>query len=244
MRARVAFVVAVAALLTGCGGKNTASTTTGETTGPQVALKVYFYRGNALVPVTIHVPGTQAVASAAISALLAGPPAGYETAIPKGGQLDSVAVSNGVATVHFSANLDGLPRTGQGQILYTLTQFPAITSVDGKPLSAPATRDDFADLTPAAAIFVAEPKRDSTVSSPVHASGTADVFEATFVAQIWSGGKLLRTQTLTASSGTGTRGTWSATFDLPPGPARLVFYEPSAENGSHLHTAEVDLTVR
>ena len=88
------------------------------------------------------------------------------------------------------------------------------------------------------------PKRDSTVSSPVHASGTADVFEATLVAEIWSGGKLLRTQTLTASSGTGTRGTWTATFDVPPGPARLVLYEPSAENGSHLHTAEVDLTVR
>jgi hypothetical protein len=237
MRARVAFVVAVAALLTGCGGKNTASTTTGETTGPQVALKVYFYRGNALVPVTIHVPGTQAVASAAIGALLAGPPAGYETAIPKGGQLDSVAVSNGVATVHFSANLDGLPRTGQGQILYTLTQFPTITSVDG------ATRDDFADLTPAAAIFVAEPKRDSAVSSPVRASGTADVFEGTFAVDVWSGGKLLRTQTIQATSGTGTRGTWSAMIDLPPGPAKLKFYEPSAENGSHLHTAEIDLTV-
>ena len=60
------------------------------------------------------------------------------------------------------------------------------------------------------------------------------------MAEIWSGGKLLRTQTITASSGTGTRGTWSATFDLPPGPAKLVFYEPSAENGQPLHQTTVD----
>ena len=236
MRGRIAFVVLVAVLLTGCGSKNTAPTTTGTTSGPQVALKVYFYRGNALVPVTVHVPETQAVASAAIGALLAGPPAGYQTAIPAGVRLESVAVASGVATAHFSSSVSS--HTAQGQIVYTLTQFPTITSVDG------STRADFADLTPDAAIFVAEPKRDSTVSSPVHASGTADVFEATFVAEIWSGGKLLRTQTIQATSGTGTRGTWSVTFDLPPGPARLVFYEPSAENGSHLHTAEVDLTVR
>jgi hypothetical protein len=244
MRARLLFLaIVVAALLTGCGGKST-TPTTATTTGAQVALKVYFYRGNALVPVTVHVPETQAIASAAIGALLAGPPAGYETAIPADGQLESLAVSGGVATVHFTANLDRLPRTGQAQILYTLTQFPTITSVDGKPLAASVTRDDFADLTPAAAIFVAAPKRDSSVSSPVHASGTADVFEGTFAVDISSGGKLLRTQTIQATSGTGTRGTWSATIDLPPGPAKLEFYEPSAENGSHLHSTEVDLTVK
>ncbi len=179
---------------------------------------------------------TEAVASAAINALLAGPPAGYETAIPAGVRLESVAVASGIASAHFSAGVSS--HAARGQVVYTLTQFPTVTSVDG------STRAGFADLTADAAIFVAEPKRDSTVSSPVHANGTADVFEATFVAEIWSGGKLLRTQTLTASSGTGTRGTWSATFDLPPGPARLVFYEPSAENGSHLHTTEVDLTVK
>src|SRR5258705_11919686 len=102
MRARLLFLAIVAAaLLTGCGGRGPAPKTA-TTTGAQVALKVYFYRGNALVPVTVHVPETQAVASAAIGALLAGPPAGYETAIPAGGQLESLAVSSGVATVHFT----------------------------------------------------------------------------------------------------------------------------------------------
>jgi hypothetical protein len=235
MRARVTFFVVVAALLAGCGGGGTPTGTTTATTESQLALKVYFLKGNALVPVTVHVPATQAVASAAIGALLAGPPAGYETALPAGATLDSVAVANGVATAHFSK---ALSHTAQGQVVYALTQFPTITSVDG------ATRADFADLTPAAAIFVAKPIRDSAVTRPVYASGTADVFEGTFVAEIWSAGKLLRTQTITASSGTGTRGTWSAAFDLPQGPAKLVFYEPSAENGKPLHKTTVNLTVK
>ena len=236
MHGRIAFILLVVVLLTGCGSKNTAPTTTGTASGPQVALKLYFYRGNALVPVTVHVPETQAVASAAISALLAGPPPGYQTAIPAGVRLESVAVANGIATTHLSRAVSS--HTAQGQIVYTLTQFPTITSFDG------STRADFADLTPAAAIFIAEPKRDSTVASPVRVNGTADVFEGTLAVDVWSGGKLLRTQTIQATSGTGTRGTWSVSLDLPAGRARLEFYEPSAENGSHLHTAEVDLTVQ
>jgi immunoglobulin-like protein involved in spore germination/sporulation and spore germination protein len=234
MLGRVGFLVVLAALLAGCGGGGGGTSTT--TTGGQVALKVYFFRGNALVPVTVHVPETQAVAAAAIGALLAGPPAGYETAIPAGVTLQSVAVSTGVATARFVP--DKLVRAAKAQVVYTLTQFPTITSVDG------ATALDFADLTPQAAIFVAQPIRNSTVTSPVHASGTADVFEATFQAEVWSGHRLLATQTITASSGTGTRGTWSATFDLPPGPARLVFFEVSADNGARLHETSVDLTVR
>ena len=236
IRSRIVVLVLATGLLAGCGGKNTPHTTMTGTKAAQMALKVYFYRGNALVPVTVRVPHTEAVATAAVSALLAGPPHGYESAIPTGVSLESVAISNGTATVHLSST--ELSHAGLGQIVYTLASFPTITSVDG------ATRDDFADLTSNAAIFVAEPLRDSTVPAPVHASGTADVFEGTLAVDVWSGGKLLRTQTIQATSGTGTRGTWSASIDLPPGPAKLEFYEPSAENGSHLHTAEVDLTVR
>ncbi len=237
MRGRLLFVVAAATLLTGCGSKNaTPPTTTTGATGQQVALKVYFYRGNALVPVTMHVPETQGVASAALTALVAGAPSGYRSALPAGLRIESVAIAGGVATAHFSSSVPSYE--ARGQVVYTLTQFPTIRSLDGE------TRDDFADLTPDAAIFVAAPLRDSTVSSPVQLSGTADVFEGTLAVDVWSGGNLLRTQTIQATSGTGTRGTWSATIDLPPGPAKLEFYEPSAENGSHLHGTEVELVVR
>jgi hypothetical protein len=238
MRARALILLAVCAVLAGCGGKSPSGTTavTTSTNAEQMALKVYFLRDNALTPVTVHVPQTEAVATAAVGALLAGPPAGYETAIPAGTTLDSVAISNGVATARITPA--SLTRSARGQLVYTLTQFPTIRSVDG------ATRADFADLTPEAAIFVEHPARDATVTSPVHASGTADVFEGTLAVDVWSGGTRLRTQTIQASSGTGTRGTWSATIAVPPGLARLVFYEPSAENGQPLHSTEVDLTVK
>jgi Sporulation and spore germination/Immunoglobulin-like domain of bacterial spore germination len=239
MRPRAFALILSALLLAGCGTKpppkHTVSTTTAQAAG-KLSLRVYFYKGNALVPVTVKVPQTRAVAAAALTRLLAGPPPGYETAIPPHVRLESVAITHGAATAHFSAG--GFSHSAEGQIVYTLTQFPTIGSVDG------STRNDFVDLTPAALIFVASPARDSTVASPVHANGTADVFEGTFAVDVWSGGKKLRTQTINATSGSGTRGTWSATIALPPGPARLVFYAPNAENGAPLHETEVDVTVR
>jgi hypothetical protein len=197
---------------------------------------VYFYKGNALVPVTVRVPETRAVATAALSALLAGPPAGYTTAIPAGVQLRSLAVSKGIASAKLSSS--SLTHDATGQVVYTLTQFPTVTSVDG------ATRDDYADLTTLAPIFIGSPLRGATVASPVHVTGTADVFEGTIAYEVWSGTQKLRTGFITATAGTGTRGTWSGTFNVPAGPARLVFYEPSAENGQPLHETELDLTVQ
>ena len=238
MRGRFVFLTAVAAVATSCGTTGAPTTTSQTTTASQLALKVYFYRGNALVPVVVRVPDTQAVAAAALGRLFAGPPAGFTSAVPDGTQLSRIAIANGVAALDTSPAWTGMSHSAQAQIVYTLTELPEVTAVDGRP------RSDFADMTPDAAIFVAEPQRDSTVSSPVHASGTADVFEGTLAVDVWSGGKLLRTQTISASSGSGTRGSWSATLDLPPGPARLEFYEPSAENGTHLHGTEIDLTVR
>jgi Sporulation and spore germination/Immunoglobulin-like domain of bacterial spore germination len=245
IRARALAVLLLCTLVSGCGSKTSTSrtvppsTTTGAATR---SLQVYYLRGNALVPVTVSVSQTPAVATAALQKLLAGAPAGYTTAIPSGTQLESLAVSRGRATVRLST--DRLTHSAQGQIVYTLTQFPTITAVDGGPFAAPAGRTDFTDLTAQSPIYVARPARDSTTSSPVHASGTADVTEGTFAVDVWSGGRLVRTQTIQATSGTGTRGTWSATIELPPGPAKLAFYEPSAENGQHLHETTVLLTVR
>jgi len=242
MRARTIVFLLLCALLAGCGAKKHA-TSTPSTTAPNTrALQVYFLHGNELTPVTVSVSDTPAIATAALQKLLAGPSGGSSTAIPAGTQLESIAVSGGRATVRFSSNR--LTHSAEGQIVYTLTQFPTITSVDGGPFGVPANRADFADLTARSAIFVAEPQRDSTTPSPVHASGTADVFEGTLAVDVWSNGRRIRTQTIQATSGTGTRGTWKATIAVPPGPAKLDFYEPSAENGQHLHATTVALTVR
>jgi hypothetical protein len=221
-----------------------------------MAVEAYFYRGAGLVPVVVRVPKTAAVATAALEALLAGPPHGYSTAIPAGTKFKQLTVM-GFATVDFSGEFAGAPRTAQAQIVYTLTQFPTVKGVAihaaGSPVKlsngagstayTPASRGAYVDLTPDAPIFVETPKRDSTISSPVEVSGTATVFEATFALEVRAGGKLLETHTITASAGAPDRGTFTKTLDLAPGRYELVFYEPSAADGSHLHTTTVEITV-
>ena len=75
-------------------------------------------------------------------------------------------------------------------------------------------------------------------------SGTADVFEATFRARLVVG-TTSRTLTVTATSGSGTRGTFA--FSLPlsaAGDGRLVVWDASAENGAALHTVTIPLIVK
>jgi hypothetical protein len=241
MRASVAIAMILCIGAAGCGGKSSSPPTTSPTTtgGAARTVDLYYLRGNALVPLKASIPETPAIATASVQKLLEEPPSGLHTAIPPGTTLESIAVSGGRATVRFSTG--EMTHSAEGQIVYTLTQFPTITSVDGGPFETPASRSDYADLTPRAPIFVAEPQRDSSVPSPIHASGTADVFEGTLAVDVWSNGKRLRTQTIQATSGTGTRGTWSASIQVPAGPAKLVFYEPSAENGAPLHATTVEL---
>ena len=256
------------ALLVGVGavawlvlrGNGHTGTTTSSTTGAPVAtlsVETYFYLGAALVPDVVQIPKTTSVATAATRALLAGAPAGYRTALPAGAKLVTLTITAGTAHASFSRALVGLPRTAQAQIVYTLTQFPTVSRVvivaggsqlalsngAGKATLAPATRADYADLTQDAQIFVATPTRNSTVTSPVTISGTASVFEATLRLEVWTGTTMVDTQTLTATRGAPERGTFTGTVALPPGKHKLVLFEPSAKDGSHLHTTTVEITV-
>ena len=203
-----------------------------------VAVRAYFYRGSGLVPVTVRVPRTRAVARAALHALLA-PPTGYRTTLPHGAKL-GVRIAGGTATVSPSPSAR---RTAWAQVVFTLTQFPSVrrVAIGSRPA---AVRADYADLTPDALIFVESPRRDSTVTSPVAVSGTAVAFEATVALEVWRGGKLRGRLSLTASEGAPQRGRFATKLVLEPGAYRLVFYEPSAEDGSHLHTTTVDVRVR
>jgi len=268
---RLGILALTAVALTGCGGSDDSGTTSaavGTTTATTVAtteaqsdglaLKTFFYRDGALVPTTAVVKPTKEVAHAALEELLGGPPAGYESAIPKGVELETVVINDGVAVASFSGTLGAPTRRAQGQIVSALTQFPSVRGVTieaggepvllqdgaGQTLTRPATSADYGDLTSDAFIFVRTPERDSTVTSPVEASGTATVFEANIQLEIWQGDKLVGTKTITASEGAPQRGTWSARLDLPKGDVRLVFFEPSAEDGSHLHETEVRLHVQ
>jgi hypothetical protein len=252
-------LIAVAALsLAGCSGETT-STGTGESVGELMKVDAFFYREAALVPVRVEVPESEGIARAALNGLLGGPPPGYETALPQGIRLADVSIADGVATATFSSSLGAPGRQAQAQIVATLTQFSTIGAATiqiegegeiplqdgaGEVLGRPATTGDYVDLTAEAPIFVAAPRRDSTVTSPVRSHGTANVFEATFQVEIWSGRKLVRTEVITATSGTGTRGTWAKTLRLPSGRVKLVFFEASPKDGSHTNETEVFLNVR
>jgi len=137
---------------------------------------------------------------------------------------------------------DGKQGVTFAQIVYTLTQFDPTKSVvlNGKSY----TRADFEDRTPA--ILVESPLPFQAVSAPLRVTGTANTFEATFEYELLDpAGKVLSHNFVTATSGSGTRGTFDFTipFEAPNGIGKLVVYESSAADGSRIHVVEIPLTL-
>ena len=245
------------------------TTTTSQTTPQESSsVAVYFLRGEKVSPVRRTIAATPAVARTALTELLAGPTeeevaSGLRSAIPAGTALRDVSISGGVATV----DLDGTFDDGGGsasmlgrvaQIVATLTRFPTVDRVafriDGRPVEAiggegvvvdpPIGRGAIEEQTPQ--ILVESPLPGDAVASPIRLRGTANVFEATVSIDVKdeTGKVVLRTFT-TATSGTGTRGTFDTTLALPgrQGKVTVVAYEASAEDGRPLHVVEVPLTL-
>ena len=237
------------------------STTAPATTAPKLTtldLRVYFLLGDHIAVAHRNVPSTVAVARAAMVQLLAGPSpsdvaAGLSTVLPSGTTLLGVSLSNGTATVDLSSQFASgggtLSMTGRlAQVTYTLTQFPTVTGVlfelDGHPLKLlggegvivdrPATRASFDSLAPP--ILAEFPGRGWAVHSPVWVSGSANVYEAQFQAEITdSHGKVVAQQAITATSGTGTRGTFDTAIAYPStaaGPGTLSVFDLSPKDGN------------
>jgi spore germination protein GerM len=243
------------------------------------AVSVYFLRpiggtqpdhGPFIASAHRDVPATQAVARAAMNALLGGPTARergirMSTVIPAGTTLRGLTIANGIATVDLSGAFESgggtLSMTGRlAQVVYTLTQFPSaskgvVFKVDGKnvtvfggegiTLSHPQRRSDYESVTPP--IFVDNPAALSAVAgSALKATGTADVFEATFRAKLVgpaSSGTTAGPITVTATSGSGTRGRFTFNLSLAGTGAsgKLVVWDASAKDGSALHTVTIPL---
>jgi hypothetical protein len=256
MRFRGALSLAVVlVVLAGCGGgddNESAPTTVQETvtdtgtsstpTQSQVAVMVYFLRGGKVSPVQREVTGP-AVGSAAVRELLEGPAAddrGVKTAIQAGTQLDSLTIEGGVASVQLSEQ--PTDAAARAQLVYTLTQFPTVKRVDFGA-DRPFGRRAFEAETPA--VLVESPLPGESVESGFAVRGTANTFEATFNYELKdASGKVLRKNFVTATSGNGTRGTFS--FRVPyqvdsPQDGRLVVFELSAEDGSRIHQSEIPL---
>jgi len=262
-RIGVTVVVVLCLLGAGCGGKED------ETTVPETTtFAVYLLQGEKVAPVRRRVEATRGVARAALTALLDGPTeseatAGYGSTIPSGTELRGVAVADGTATVDLSSrfasgggSLSMLTRVAQ--VVYTATQFPGVERVafrlDGVPAAAiggegvivdpPVARADFEDQTPA--ILVESPLPGDTVRSPVRLRGTANVFEANIGLEVRTvDGTVLKRTFMTATSGTGTRGTFDdeVTVDAPAGPFVIFVFAPSGKDGSPLFPVELPLTL-
>ncbi len=232
-------------------------------------VRLYFVRGEKIGVAGREVTADtspEAIAEAAVAALLEGPSAtdrefGLSTAIPDGVRVNGVEFAGSTATL----DLTGAFASGGGslsmqlraaQVVCTLTQFDGIDSVsfkiDGTPtdnlggegikIGPTVGRQDFEDALPA--ILVEEPYPGQVVTSPVTASGSSNTFEATHQLEVVDPeGLIVTEQFVTATSGTGTRGTWTATVEFtnahPGRLGALIFYESSAKDGSRINIVEV-----
>jgi germination protein M len=241
---RRALVLAAAVLLlAGCGGSkhvagsttSTAPKPTATTTGTvqgQVGQDVELYlidpTDHKLYAVRRDIEPTRAVGAAALRALAED----ADSEVPPNLKL---TIENGAATVTGSE----LSPAALAQVVYTLTQFPTVKSVNGK------TRKAVESLVPA--ILVESPTAEATVASPLRVTGNANTFEATFEYDLEDeNGKVLHHDFVTATSGSGERGTFD--FTIPFHVTRqqegaLVVYESSAENGSHINVRRIPLTL-
>jgi len=243
----------------------------GGTPPPTGEVKAYFLNGEKVTPVAGAATG-KGVAAAAMELLLAGPSSkqadqGLTSAIPIRTKLNGVTIADKVATVDLSSEFTSgggtLSMTSRvAQVVFTLTQFPSVTSVrfeiEGEPLDVlggegiildhPRTRADEELFAPD--VLVESPTWGAIVplASPLRVTGTANTFEAVFQLEIANAaGKVLRTERVMATSGSGTRGTFDATISLAglePGDAFLVSSYLSAKDGSRVVVMEIPIGVK
>jgi germination protein M len=221
------------------------------TPGDPIVIRAYFvldgpaYSGG-LVPVLREVPPTMAVGKAAMNALLDGPIAdeagaspAISTAVPVGTELLSLSIEDGVATVdlsgefEFGGDLDSRVER-LGQVVYTLTQFPTVTSVEfrmeGRPVTSfgsegvvlhgPVSRAELVEVgfegmfeSVLPSIFVDGPVWGATLGNPGRITGSANTFEAwLMVSLLDASGRVLDEATTTATCGSGCRGTFDVSL--------------------------------
>jgi germination protein M len=243
-----------------------------ETVPPETAaeqdprvVRIYLMRGEHLGVGARGAGAGPAVGRAALEALLDGPTpdedaAGLGTEIPEGTQLLGLSIDeDGLAVVDLSREFESgggslSMQARVAQVVYTLTQFPTVDRVsfrlDGEAVDAiggegvpgsEVDRSDFEDVTPA--ILVESPTPQERVASPLRIQGTANTFEANFRVELEDAdGQLLVDTFVTATSGSGERGTFDATFEFDgasPGTATLRVFEESADDGSRINVVEI-----
>jgi Immunoglobulin-like domain of bacterial spore germination/Sporulation and spore germination len=233
-----------------CSGDDTETVTVRETVTETVSgtvpneapslVSLYFLRDGKVAPEQRGIVAGPDIARVTIHQLFEGSLTELESAIPPELRLRGLEIESGVARVQLGPSPP--ERAALAQIVYTLTQFPTVkrVSING---AAPLGRGAFEAQTPA--ILVESPLPNEQVESGFEVTGTANTFEATFSYELKdAAGKVLRKNFVTATSGSGTRGTFK--FTVPyridkPQHGRLLVFELSAEDGSRINESEIPL---
>jgi immunoglobulin-like protein involved in spore germination/sporulation and spore germination protein len=256
-RPRLAIAIVPSALaavvvFAACSGDGTTTVTVRETVTETATSSVpseapgvvtlFFLRDGKVTPVPRGVVSGPDVAATAIDELVTGPETDdgdVESAIP-GGADGAVEVNGDLAIVQLTP--EPKERAARAQVVYTLTAIRSIKRVSFGG-ATPVGRRAFEAQTPA--IFVESPLPDEQVESGFEVTGTANTFEATFNYELKDAqGKILRKNFVTATSGSGTRGTFKFTVPYTidhPQQGQLVVFELSAEDGSRINELEIPL---
>lgn len=248
---------------------NTPSTSTTQPSLSTMSFAVYFLRGSYLGVARRTVPATAAVGVAALDALLRGPnsseqAAGLSSAAPAGSRLLGLSVSSGMAKVDFDSAyaMAGSPSSELqrvAQVVFTLTQFPSVNRVSFEingatpqefgngtvDLRRPLGRSDVLGALPA--ILVESPAVGDSLHGALQLRGMANVYEAQFRVQLIDGtGRVLVDHPVRASAGSGTWGTFDATFAFTASAktvSTLRVYDVSMKDGSPIDEIDLHLTV-
>ena len=237
-------------LAAGCGGEDTTTVTVRERVTETVAsslpseapalVALYFLQDDKVWPEQRGVMGP-AIATNTVHQLFEGTESELTSAIPPETRLRSLAIKDGVASIVLDPSVTD--SKALAQLTYTLTQFDSVqrVSFNGDP---PVGRAAFEDETPA--ILVESPLSHEEVEPGFEATGTANTFEATFQYELRDADdKILKKDFVTATSGSGTRGTFQLTVPYEgSGPGRLVVFEISAEDGSRTNERSIPLSLR
>lgn len=239
-------------LAAGCGGDDTTTTVTVRETVTETAassvpteaptrVALYFLQDGKVWPEQRGLVTGPAIATNTVHQLFEGSESELTSAIPPETRLRSLAIEDGVASIELDPAVTD--RKALAQLTYTLTQFDSVKRVSFNG-DRPVGRGAFEEETPA--ILVESPLSGEEVESGFEATGTANTFEATFQYELRDADdKILKKNFVTATSGSGTRGTFRFTVPYEgSGPGRLVVFEVSAEDGSRTNERSIPLSLR
>lgn len=231
------------------------------------AVSAYFIRDERVAPVSRALPAFASPFETAVRAVIAGPAPqerswDMTSSVPADSRLLGISTDGDVVTVNLSKEFaaDGGSFSMAArlvQIVFAVTQFSeqerVLFQIEGNTVTAfgaegivldhPIARNDFEGWMPA--ILVETPTAGATVGHPMLVAGTANTFEAVFhLSLVDASGRQLASRTVTATSGTGTRGRFNEQIPYSGrGDGALVVFEVSAKDGTRINEVRIPVTM-